>query len=539
VEKADTAKFREAEKAATAHKIPPVQETSQGEQKTEAPEKPENPNIIGNTSFKDIADKKYMKMDTAVALRVADELEKQGIKFSGRVGGEKTTLTINATDVEICRAIAKGIREANITTPEPEQVAAEKLPDVVNPDLPQPDCSFSILQLKDVPESRDIRFEPLEALESRGIKLTNEDYNVVFSELLTATAVQNPQLLEDIFVRFNENIPDGFAGHSLSVSDVILVQNGDDVKAHYCDKVGFTEMSDFIVKEAEQFKEYPPLYLESIAYAAQNEEKHLFVESTELNNACAADIDKAILSVETNMGMPGANTYDLPKALEAVTGIYGSERVNAVVAHVVNTHDFDGRLSDDNKKWARLMETPQVEYIPLNTHLAVFDGFVNCVRAEQEKEIIIGMMLDELQNGEPEDYGGASGLAEIKETLQAKPVEELRAELKEMVVQGEIDVSEHIAEHLERNSDIHEKSEKPTLSELQSAVDKGESISLTDLAEAVKEEKIPDKPEKPAKAEKKPKKSIKGRIEADKAEKRANAEKSEPAPKKNKGEAEL
>jgi outer membrane biosynthesis protein TonB len=106
-------------------------------------------------------------------------------------------------------------------------------------------------------------------------------------------------------------------------------------------------------------------------------------------------------------------------------------------------------------------------------------------------------------------------------------------------VQGEIDVSEHIAEHLERNSDIHEKSEKPTLSELQSAVDKGESISLTDLAEAVKEEKVSDKPEKPAKPEKKPKKSIKGRIEADKAEKRAAAEKSEPAPKKNKGEAEL
>jgi outer membrane biosynthesis protein TonB len=178
------------------------------------------------------------------------------------------------------------------------------------------------------------------------------------------------------------------------------------------------------------------------------------------------------------------------------------------------------------------METPQVEYIPLNTHLAVFDGFVNCVRAEQEKEIIIGMMLDELQNGEPEDYGGASGLAEIKETLQAKPVEELRAELKEMVVQGEIDVSEHVTEYLERNI-------KPTLVELQIAVDKGETISLTDLAEAVKEEKVSEKPEKPAKAEKKPKKSIKGRIEADKAEKRANAEKSEPAPKKNKGEAEL
>lgn len=66
--------------------------------------KPTKNNIIGNTAYKDIPDKSYAKLGTEKALAVADILDKQGVKFSGRTDGDKTTLTIQK---QICRSIRK------------------------------------------------------------------------------------------------------------------------------------------------------------------------------------------------------------------------------------------------------------------------------------------------------------------------------------------------------------------------------------------------------------------------------------------------
>jgi hypothetical protein len=492
INKADTPLFQQAEQAANAHKIPPPQvqntQSSPTPPKAEIPQKPPSNGIIGNTKYSDIAEKKYLKMDTDIALRVADELEKQGIKFSGRVSDDKTTLTVDNADLAKCRAIAKEVRTAPAPAVNPvkEPIAAEQPPENPNPDLidlMKPTHSFSICQLKDIPENRAIRFEPYQAVEDAGIKLTSENYSLIYSELLTATAAQNPQLLENIFAKFNAEPPSSFGGHALSISDVIVVHNGDEVKAHYCDRAGFREIPDFVPPENSHEMEkpqYPPVYLESLRHAVQNDEKALFVESMNLNHECAAAIDKAIQEVAEYRGMPGAYSYDLPTALEEVTEKYGAERVNAVIAHTVNFHDFDGRLSNQNKDWAKTIDTPQVDYIRLNTHLALLDGFVNHVRKAHESE----KSQDSYEHPPPPD----------------EPT-------------------------------IADRVPPPTVAELQSAVSKGESISLMDLAKAVKnEQSTADTP--------KAKKSIKGRIEADKAEK-STAGKPAPTAQKSKGEAEL
>lgn len=54
--------------------------------------------IIGNTPYRDIKDKSYQSLSTDLALKVAGELKNQGISFSGRVSGDKTTLTIDKAD---------------------------------------------------------------------------------------------------------------------------------------------------------------------------------------------------------------------------------------------------------------------------------------------------------------------------------------------------------------------------------------------------------------------------------------------------------
>ena len=69
------------------------------------------PQIIGNTPFKDIADKRYLKFKNDVAEKVAEKLYAEDIPFSGKVIGGYTTITVNKDDELRCSAIAKGLTE--------------------------------------------------------------------------------------------------------------------------------------------------------------------------------------------------------------------------------------------------------------------------------------------------------------------------------------------------------------------------------------------------------------------------------------------
>ena len=48
-----------------------------------------------------------------------------------------------------------------------------------------------------------------------------------------------------IYERFNIQRPADFTGHSLSVSDVVVLNDGSTVKAYYVDSIGFAELPDF------------------------------------------------------------------------------------------------------------------------------------------------------------------------------------------------------------------------------------------------------------------------------------------------------
>ena len=69
-------------------------------------EKPQRDDIIGNTEYKSIPDKQYFTLRTPTAEKVAKALDEAGIKFSGRVDGKETKLTISAPDVDKYKTIA-------------------------------------------------------------------------------------------------------------------------------------------------------------------------------------------------------------------------------------------------------------------------------------------------------------------------------------------------------------------------------------------------------------------------------------------------
>ena len=101
--------------------------------------------------------------------------------------------------------------------------------------------SFSIYQLKRGDETRDLRFEPYDRLTATGHAVDPANYDLIYSAPLAPGTS-----LEAIFTRFNIDHPKGFKGHSLSVSDVVVLhQNGQDT-AHYVDSIGYRQTPEFL-----------------------------------------------------------------------------------------------------------------------------------------------------------------------------------------------------------------------------------------------------------------------------------------------------
>ncbi|HAX1048191.1 TPA: DUF4316 domain-containing protein, partial [Enterococcus faecium] len=107
-------------------------------------------------------------------------------------------------------------------------------------EAPQQD-TFSIYQLRGGEETRDYRFEPYERLQAAGLAVDSANYDLVYTAPLDKSTS-----LEDIYRTFNIDHPADFRGHSLSVSDVVVLhQNGQDT-AHYVDSFGYMEVPEFL-----------------------------------------------------------------------------------------------------------------------------------------------------------------------------------------------------------------------------------------------------------------------------------------------------
>ena len=105
----------------------------------------------------------------------------------------------------------------------------------------EPVGSFSIYQLKGGNETLDYRFEPLDSIHRNGLSVKPENYELVYEAPMT-----EKDNLESIYTRFNVDRPADFTGHSLSVSDIVVLHQGGKDTAHYCDRVGFSEVPEFL-----------------------------------------------------------------------------------------------------------------------------------------------------------------------------------------------------------------------------------------------------------------------------------------------------
>ena len=134
---------------------------------------------------------------------------------------------------EKCRELLQSLNAGELTQGEVKALYAK---------AQEPDRdSFFIYQLKRGDETRDLRFEPYDRLTATGHAVDPANYDLIYSAPLAPGTS-----LEAIFTRFNIDHPKDFKGHSLSVSDVVVLhQNGQDT-AHYVDSIGYRQTPEFL-----------------------------------------------------------------------------------------------------------------------------------------------------------------------------------------------------------------------------------------------------------------------------------------------------
>lgn len=113
----------------------------------------------------------------------------------------------------------------------------------------QKEDMFDIYQVKPGTAFRDYGFENMEKLEARGQKVEYSNYDFKYSGQL-----KDGMGLEEIYTKFNIDRPDDFTGHSLSVSDVVVLVKDGETTAHFVDSFGFKEVPEFAIQREEARK---------------------------------------------------------------------------------------------------------------------------------------------------------------------------------------------------------------------------------------------------------------------------------------------
>lgn len=110
--------------------------------------------------------------------------------------------------------------------------------------------SYAIYQYHQVDNEMGYQYMSLDFIEKMGMSVKVQDYQMMYQGVLE---VQDT--LEDLYIKFNIDRPEGFKGHSMSTSDVVILKRDGEMKAYYVNDIGFRELPAFIEQRAEVLRE--------------------------------------------------------------------------------------------------------------------------------------------------------------------------------------------------------------------------------------------------------------------------------------------
>ena len=298
--------------------------------------------------------------------------------------------------------------------------------------------TFSIYQLKRGDETRDLRFEPYDRLQAAGLTIDRVNYELVYTAPLT-----KDMTLGDIWERFNIDHPADFKGHSLSVSDIVVLHQNDEDTAHYVDSIGFQQVPEFLQEQQTPvFDKLPP------------EQQQALSDTVKDTLQMLVDADKRIYGDVTG------------KTLEAIAA-QGYSYKDGQLEKQQPEATPDSLMTGETVKTPRGnfhitdMSREQIEAAGFGFHHASEDG----------KYLIMG-------NG-TQAYAIAAEQPQRDNPLK------------------------HVEDTIEQNDNnfdglINNTPQTPTVADFEQRAKAGEAISVTDLAKAVKAEKREQPQKKPS-----------------------------------------
>ena len=111
-----------------------------------------------------------------------------------------------------------------------------------------------------------------------------------------------------------------------------------------------------------------PLYPHSASYASQHGEMTQYNLSYQANSACKEAIEQAINAHYAE------NRLDTEAAVKDVLEKFGAERVQFILANTIQHKNHDGRISQDNKAWAKTVPMPEDSGASRHCAYLVVDG---------------------------------------------------------------------------------------------------------------------------------------------------------------------
>lgn len=178
--------------------------------------------------------------------KIRDELKANGFRWSPKASAWQRQLNSNAIYAadavssikplsgECVIELQRNFRKEERKEAQPEYIYKAQ-EEVAEKD------TFQIYQLKRGENTRELQFESYDRLKESGQTLNPDHYVKVYEAELTKGLS-----LEDIYTRFNIDHPKDFYGHSLSVSDVVVLHKDGKDSAHYVDRFGYKDAPEFL-----------------------------------------------------------------------------------------------------------------------------------------------------------------------------------------------------------------------------------------------------------------------------------------------------
>ena len=158
--------------------------------------------------------------------------------------------------------------------------------------------------------------------------------------------------------------------------------------------------ADDVCKAQEELRT-APLYPHSAAYASEHGEMAQYNRSYQANSACKEAIAQTISAHYAE------NRLDTEAAVKDVLEKFGTERVQFILANTIQRKNYDGRISQDNKAWAKTI--PMLEDSGASRHCAylvvdqvnpgltdLFTRQFRKVAQEQQKSSVLQKLKQEL-----------------------------------------------------------------------------------------------------------------------------------------------